>query len=232
MNLLPAPFPIEEILSERELRHVKRLYGIGGLSYGNLSARKDGNRFWMSASGVNKAKLETVGRDILMINGYSPEEKAMRISVPPKVEPRRASVDAIEHWMIYTNHPEVGAIVHIHAWMEGIPTTEINYPCGTLQLAKAVAEQMQPRRGSLPGGRRPEKPRPDHHRPRSGRHLRADRGKNHSPSPHVLRRESMRKRIVLVTGASSGIGREIARLLARRGDFPVLAARRAKPSGS
>jgi len=39
----------------------------------------------------------------------------------------------------------------------------------------------------------------------------------------------MRKRIVLVTGASSGIGREIARLLARRGDFPVLAARRAEP---
>jgi len=58
------------------------------------------------------------------------------------VEPRRASVDAIEHWMIYTNHPEVGAIVHIHAWMEGVPTTEINYPCGTLQLAKAVAEQI------------------------------------------------------------------------------------------
>src|SRR5690606_25953582 len=80
MNLLPAPFPIEELLSERELRHVKRLYGIGGLSYGNLSTRKDENRFWMSASGVNKAKLETVGRDILMIKGYSPAEKAMRIS--------------------------------------------------------------------------------------------------------------------------------------------------------
>ncbi len=142
MNLLPAPFPIEELLSERELRHVKRLYGIGGLSYGNLSTRKDENRFWMSASGVNKAKLETVGRDILMIKGYSPEEKAMKISVPPKVEPRRASVDAIEHWMIYTHHPEVGAIVHIHAWMEGVPSTEINYPCGTLQLAKAVAEQI------------------------------------------------------------------------------------------
>ena len=41
LGLLPAPFPIEELLSERELRHVSRLYGIGGLSYGNLSARKD-----------------------------------------------------------------------------------------------------------------------------------------------------------------------------------------------
>jgi hypothetical protein len=40
LDLLPAPFPIEEILSERDLRHVKLLYGIGGLSYGNLSARR------------------------------------------------------------------------------------------------------------------------------------------------------------------------------------------------
>ena len=33
-------------------------------SYGNLSARKDETRFWMSASGVDKSKLESVGRDI------------------------------------------------------------------------------------------------------------------------------------------------------------------------
>ena len=36
LDLLPAAFPIEEILSERDLRHVKLLYGIGGLSYGNV----------------------------------------------------------------------------------------------------------------------------------------------------------------------------------------------------
>ena len=30
LNLLPNPFPIEDLLTERELRHVKRLYGIGG----------------------------------------------------------------------------------------------------------------------------------------------------------------------------------------------------------
>ena len=49
LDLLPSPFPIEDILDEREIRYVKRLYGIGGLSYGNLSARKDERRFWMSA---------------------------------------------------------------------------------------------------------------------------------------------------------------------------------------
>ncbi|MDN4594692.1 class II aldolase/adducin family protein [Polycladomyces subterraneus] len=143
MNLLPTPFPLEELVSPRELRHIKRLYGIGGLSYGNLSARKDQNSFWMSASGVNKANLERVGQDILLIKGYDDKNQAMEISVPPHVKPRRASVDAIEHWMIYTEHPQVGAIVHIHAWMDGVPSTEINYPCGTLELAEAVAEHIR-----------------------------------------------------------------------------------------
>lgn len=139
LDLLPAPFPIHELLDERDLRHIERLYGIGGLSYGNLSVRKDAKRFWMSASGVDKASMKVVGRDMLMVKGFDPERNVMLLSVPPDVKPRRVSVDAIEHWMIYTEHPQVGAIVHVHAWMENIKSTTINYPCGTIQLASAVA---------------------------------------------------------------------------------------------
>jgi ribulose-5-phosphate 4-epimerase/fuculose-1-phosphate aldolase len=139
MNLFPAPFPIQEILPPEDFRHVKRLYGIGGLSYGNLSARKDDQRFWMSASGVNKGNLRRIGEDMLLVKRFNETRKAMELSVPPHVTPRRVSVDAIEHWMIYTEHPKVGAIVHIHAWMDGIPSTQINYPCGTVELARAVA---------------------------------------------------------------------------------------------
>jgi Class II Aldolase and Adducin N-terminal domain len=142
LGLLPAPFPIEELLDEHDLRHVKRLYGIGGLSYGNLSAREDAERFWMSASGVDKAHLETPGRDILLVSGYDAERGAIVLSVPPDVEPRRVSVDAIEHWMIYRDHPEIGAILHVHAWLDGIPTTEFNYPCGTEELAVSVADAI------------------------------------------------------------------------------------------
>ncbi len=105
LGLLPAPFPVEELVGERDLRHIKRLYGIGGLSYGNLSARKDETRFWMSASGVDKSKLETPGRDILLVSGYDAEHARIVLSVPPAVEPRRVSVDAIEHWKIYRDHP-------------------------------------------------------------------------------------------------------------------------------
>jgi hypothetical protein len=142
-DLLPAPFPLEEILTERDRRHVKRLYGIGGLSYGNLSVRKDATRFWMSASGVDKSRLESIGRDMLLVTDYDHEANAMRLSVPPGVEPRRVSVDAIEHWLIYREHPAIGAIIHVHAWMDGIPSTEFNYPCGTYQLGEAVAEQLR-----------------------------------------------------------------------------------------
>jgi ribulose-5-phosphate 4-epimerase/fuculose-1-phosphate aldolase len=143
LDLLPAPFPIENFLNEREMRYMKRLYGIGGLSYGNLSSRKDDERFWMSASGVDKAKLETIGRDIMLVSGFDPSQPAMLISVPREVEPRRVSVDAIEHWMIYREHPGVGAIIHVHAWVDGIASTEMNYPCGTIELAEAVAELVR-----------------------------------------------------------------------------------------
>jgi hypothetical protein len=143
LDLLPAPFPIEDLLDERELRQVKRLYGIGGLSYGNLSMRKDATRFWMSASGIDKSKLKMAGRDILLVTGYDEAASKMIMSVPPGVEPRRVSVDAIEHWMIYQAHPEVGAILHVHAWMESIEATDINFPCGTHELATAVADLLE-----------------------------------------------------------------------------------------
>jgi ribulose-5-phosphate 4-epimerase/fuculose-1-phosphate aldolase len=142
LNLLPNPFPIEDLLDERDIRQVKRLYGLGGLSYGNLSMRKDERRFWMSASGVDKSNLEVPGRDILLVSDYDSERGVIVLSVPPDVEPRRVSVDAIEHWMIYQAHPGVGAILHVHAWVEGIHATQINYPCGTEELARSVADLL------------------------------------------------------------------------------------------
>ncbi len=142
-NLLPAPFAIEKILPPEDFRHVQKLYGIGGLSYGNLSVRKDERRFWMSASGVNKGNLQVIGRDILLVKDYDPPENCIVLSVPPHVQPRRVSVDAIEHWMIYREHPTVGAIIHVHAWMEGVPATQAHYPCGSYELAQSVAELVR-----------------------------------------------------------------------------------------
>jgi ribulose-5-phosphate 4-epimerase/fuculose-1-phosphate aldolase len=148
LGVLPAPFPIRELLSQRDLQHVYRLYGITGLSYGNLSARESipevgATTFWMTGRGVNKAKLTSVGHDLLLIRGYDAERASMLISIPPDHDPRaRASVDAIEHYLIYTACPEVGAILHVHAWMDGVPSTQQNYPCGTHELAEEVVSLL------------------------------------------------------------------------------------------
>jgi ribulose-5-phosphate 4-epimerase/fuculose-1-phosphate aldolase len=143
LDLLPAPWPIDELLSPEDLRHVKRLFGIGGLSYGNASARHDGDRFWMSASGVDKSRLREVGTEILLVTGYDPGTGVVRLSIPPEVRPRRVSVDAIEHLTIYREHPEVGGILHVHGWLPGAVSTETVYPCGTEELAIEVAELVR-----------------------------------------------------------------------------------------
>ncbi|WP_053959962.1 class II aldolase/adducin family protein [Sulfobacillus thermosulfidooxidans] len=141
-DLLPAPFPMDEYLTPEDMAHVRRLFGIGGLSYGNLSVRHDDDSFWMSASGVDKSRLHDIGRDILLVTGFDAEDESIHLSVPETVTPRRVSVDAIEHWKIYQQHPEIGAIIHIHAWMPGVLATEFNYPCGSKELADEVAKQL------------------------------------------------------------------------------------------
>jgi ribulose-5-phosphate 4-epimerase/fuculose-1-phosphate aldolase len=143
LDLLPTPFPLQDLLTPRDFRHVQQLFGIGGLSYGNLSQRRDVTSFWMSASGVDKSRLQTVGQDILLVSGFDPAQPAIVLSVPPERPVRRVSVDAIEHWMIYHEHPSVGAILHVHAWMAGVCSTDVNYPCGTRELAVAVADLVR-----------------------------------------------------------------------------------------
>lgn len=43
---------------------------------------------------------------------------------------------------IYREHPDVDAILHVHASLDGIPATEVNYPCGTEELAADVARLL------------------------------------------------------------------------------------------
>jgi ribulose-5-phosphate 4-epimerase/fuculose-1-phosphate aldolase len=138
-DLFPAPYPVAEMLPPDDYRHLQRVFGIGGLSYGNLSARHRGEHFWMSASGIDKGKIGTVSRDILLVKGYDEKNRAMRLSVIPGSRPLRVSVDAVEHWGIYRKHPEIGALIHIHAWMDGIPSTTINYPCGTVEMGESMS---------------------------------------------------------------------------------------------
>jgi ribulose-5-phosphate 4-epimerase/fuculose-1-phosphate aldolase len=66
------------------------------------------------------------------------------LSVPPNYDPKaRVSVDAVEHALIYETFTEVGAIVHVHAWLEGVLCTHQNFPCGTVELAREVVELLK-----------------------------------------------------------------------------------------
>ena len=153
MDLLPTVIKIEQFLSEDALRQLWRLYRVGGLSYGNLSVRNDGETFWMSASGVDKSKLEKVGEHIHLVKGYDKENNAILVSIPKHIErPVRVSVDAIEHWMVYTENPGVGAIIHAHCWVDDAATkmtghtvaaTQTSFPCGTVELGEDTASVIR-----------------------------------------------------------------------------------------
>ncbi len=149
LGVLPTPFPLREVLGQEEIDHLWQLFQVKGISYGNLSAREDAPElgdctFWMTARGVDKARLRGIGQDVLLVTGYDEAAGEMHVSVPPTHDPKaRVSVDAIEHHLIYRAFPEVGAIVHVHAWMDGVPCTRQNYPCGTIDLAEEVMHLLR-----------------------------------------------------------------------------------------
>ena len=77
---------VEELLSERELRHVSRLYGIGGLSYGDTATvRVGGSEFALSA--VDDAAMTEEGDLLAVLTNRevvlsSPEHKRHLAKVP------------------------------------------------------------------------------------------------------------------------------------------------------
>ncbi len=149
MGVLPTPFPIRELLSEEDMLHLYRVFGITGASYGNLSAKEDIPEFqppvfWMTGRGVNKSSLAKVGKDVLLVKNFNFETGTAEISQPEGADPKaRVSVDAIEHTLIYNSFPETGAIIHLHAWMDGVLCTHQNHPCGTIELAEEVVNLLR-----------------------------------------------------------------------------------------
>jgi hypothetical protein len=149
LGVLPAPFPLTKFLDQDLIDQLYRLYQIKGLSYGNFSIRNvnhniEGISYWMTARGVDKSHLKGIGKDILLVRGFDKINGEMIVSVPGEYDPRmRVSVDAIEHYLIYREFPEAGAIVHVHAWMDDVLYTTQSYPCGTLELAENVVALLK-----------------------------------------------------------------------------------------
>ena len=150
LGVLPAPFPLRDVLRNEDIEQLYRLFKVKGISYGNLSARENmpeypnTNTFWMTARGIDKSNITTIGKDVLLVTGIDKKTEVMCISIPPQHDPRaRVSVDAVEHELIYRTFPEVAAIVHVHAWMKNVLCTQQNYPCGTRELAQEVVHMLK-----------------------------------------------------------------------------------------
>ncbi len=60
----------------------------------NLSVReyipefKNEHTFWMTARGVDKSNITTIGQDVLLVRGIDESTATMFVSVPPKYDPR------------------------------------------------------------------------------------------------------------------------------------------------
>ncbi len=150
LGVLPTPFPLHDVLPQEDIDQLYHLFEVKGISYGNLSAReripgyKKDSTFWMTARGIDKSNIQKIGHEILLVRGIEEERATMLVSVPPDYNPRaRVSVDAVEHELIYRTFREVGAIIHVHAWLPGVPCTRQNYPCGTIELAREVVELLK-----------------------------------------------------------------------------------------
>lgn len=146
LDLVPSAVALDG-LSDRARRRFFKVLGQKQVSYGNMSARHDGETFretfWMTGRGVNKAKLDVIGRDILLVSKFDPAAREIHISVPPGFEDSRVSIDSSIHATIYREFPEIGAMIHIHWFVDGIVYTDEHYPCGTIELCESTLDGLK-----------------------------------------------------------------------------------------
>lgn len=147
LGVRPTPSSINQLLSSDRMKKTYQFYQGKHLTCGNYSIRAKtpyDDSFWMTARHADKSQINKIGKDILLVSGFAPVSQHLLVSVPPNYDTTaRTSVDAFEHYWIYKNLPDVGAIVHLHAWMDNIPLIDKNYPCGSQELAYEVVNLLK-----------------------------------------------------------------------------------------
>jgi ribulose-5-phosphate 4-epimerase/fuculose-1-phosphate aldolase len=142
LDLVPSAVPLDG-LSDKQKRRFFKVLGLKQVSYGNMSARHDAETFWMTGRGVNKAKLEVIGRDIILVSNFDRGEGKIHLSVPPGQDDARASIDSSIHAAIYEAFPEIGAMIHIHSFVDNVVYTDDHYPCGTRELCDSTIDALR-----------------------------------------------------------------------------------------
>jgi len=142
LDLVPSAVALDG-LSDRARRRFFKVLGQKQVSYGNMSARHNDEVFWMTGRGVDKAKLDVIGKDILLVSKFAPDAHEVHVTVPPGFEDSRVSIDSSIHAAIYREFPEIGAMIHIHWFVDGIVYTDEHYPCGTIELCESTLDGLK-----------------------------------------------------------------------------------------
>ena len=142
LDLVPPAVPLDG-LSERARRRYFKVLGLRQISYGNMSAREPGRTgFWMTGRGVDKAALDVIGRDLVYIDRFDRDERAVYLRVPSGYDEARSSIDTSIHAVIYDAYPKIGSMIHIHAELDDIVYTDNHYPCGTVELCDSIVDGL------------------------------------------------------------------------------------------
>ena len=142
LDLVPSAVPLDG-LSDKQRRRFFKVLGLKQVSYGNMSARHDTNWFWMTGRGVNKAKLEVIGRDIILVTDFDREAGQIHLTVPADQGDARVSIDSSIHAAIYEAFPKIGAMIHIHSFVDNVVYTDDHYPCGTRELCDSTIDALR-----------------------------------------------------------------------------------------
>lgn len=149
-----APSEVSNLTRYRDALH--RLNFIGeypdGIGFGNLSQRvteqpegSDSSSHAFIISGTQTGRLATLtADDYARVTQFDPAQNTLSC-----IGARKASSESLTHGVIYTSHPAIRAVIHVHSpdlWsraLHQVPTTRAAVPYGTPEMAAETLRLFQ-----------------------------------------------------------------------------------------
>jgi len=117
-----------------------------GIGFGNVSQRTAGDvASPFTITGTQTGNLSTLTpADYALVTAFNPAQNTLTCKGL-----RKASSESLTHGVIYSSHPAIGAIIHVHhpqLWqrlLNQVPTTGATIPYGTPEMAAETQRLFQ-----------------------------------------------------------------------------------------